>query len=94
MVARVARFAEQPDRFTIGECRWVLDTIKSCEGFVAAYHLVDDKARDSRSISIFESEDAARSAEEQVGATRERLKKKASPPDEVHLWRIIDAAGS
>lgn len=94
MVARVARFAEQPDRFTTGQYRWVLDTIKSCDGFVAAYHLVDDKTRDSVSISIFESEQAARAAEEEVGAARERLQKKASPPDDVQLWRIVDAAAT
>lgn len=91
MVVRVARFGNQPDRFTTGEYKWVLDTIKTCHGFVAAYHLVDDETRDSMSISIFENEDAARSAEEQVGVARERMNKQASPPDEIHIWRIIDA---
>ena len=40
---------------------------------MAAYHLADDKTRDSIWISIFESEGAARSAEKQVGTARELL---------------------
>lgn len=91
LIARVARFAGQPDRFTTGEYRWVLETVSECDGFVAAYHLVDE-AGDSISFSIFESETAARTAEERVGLARERLGRKASPPDEIGLWRIVDSA--
>ena len=92
MIARVARFEAQPDRFTRGEYRWVLDTIKGCEGFVNAFHLVDDRTGDSISISMFEREDAATRAEKQVGAAREQLEKQTSPPDELHVWRVIDWA--
>ncbi len=92
MIARVARFTGQPERLTTGDYRWVLDTIREANGFGAAYHLVDEKTGDSISISIFESEVAARSAEEQVGAARQRLGKEASPPDDVHVWRVVDQA--
>lgn len=93
MIARVARFAGQPDRFTTGEYRWVLETVDSCDGFVAAYHLVDEKTGESISFSLFETEEAASAAEQQVGRARERLGRNPSPPDEVHMWRVVDAAG-
>lgn len=59
-------------------------------GFEVAYHLVDEESGESISISVFDSETAARSAEEQVGAARLRLDKEASAPDSVHVWRVVD----
>lgn len=90
MIARVARFTGQPERFTSGEYRWVLETIRQAEGFELAYHLVDEESGESISISVFDSETAAKSAEEQVGAARQRLGKEASAPDSVHVWRVVD----
>lgn len=92
MVARVARFEQQPERFTRGDYRWVLDAIRTVEGFETAYHLVDEKSGDSISVSVFKSEDAAVAAEEQVGLARQRLGVKASPPDTVETWRVVDRA--
>jgi hypothetical protein len=90
MVARVARFKQQPERFTSGDYRWVLDVISRADGFEAAYHLIDEENGDSISISIFKNEDAARTAEEQVGHARQRLGVTASPPDAVEMWRVVD----
>jgi hypothetical protein len=92
MLARVARFRGKPDRFTSGEYRWVLDAIRSVDGFEAAYHLVDEDAGDSVSISIFRSQDAASEAERAVSTARERLGRDASPPDVVQTWRLVDSA--
>lgn len=93
MIARVARFGSQPDRFTTGDYQWVLDTIESCSGFVAAYHMVDERTGDSISMSVFDTERAALAAEQQVGIAREKLRRAASPPDEVGFWRVVDSAG-
>jgi hypothetical protein len=60
MVARIARFRQQPERFTKGGYRWVLDAIRESDGFVDAYHVVDPSTGDSISISIFDREDSAR----------------------------------
>jgi hypothetical protein len=92
VIARVARFTSQPQRFTSGEYRWVLETIREVAGFRAAFHFVDESSGDSISVSVFETEDAARSAEQAVGAAREKLGKEASPPDEVRTWRVVDRA--
>ena len=92
MVARVARFAGQPNRFTTGEYKWVLETIRGCDGFVTAFHLVDEQAGESISFSVFENQEAATRAEQQVRIAREHLGRPASSPDEVHLWQIIDQA--
>lgn len=91
MVVRVARFIRQSERFAKGEYQWVLEAIRTVDGFVAAYHVVDDASGDSISISVFASEEAARSAERAVGVARERLGRDASPPDEVQIWRVLDA---
>lgn len=91
MVARVARFKGQPDRFVSGKYRWVLDAIRSVDGFEAAYHLVDGDAGDSVSISIFANRESAVEAERAVNAARERLGLDASPPDAVQTWRVVDS---
>lgn len=94
MVVRVARFIRESERFATGEYRWVLEAIRTVDGFVAAYHVLDDESGDSISISVFASEEAAKSAERAVGVARERLGRDASPPDEVHLWRVLDSVVS
>jgi hypothetical protein len=90
MVARVARFTAQPERFTGGAYSWVLEAIKAADGFEAAYHFVDEQSGDSVSISLFASLEAARSAEREVGAARERLGHDSSPPSRVETWRLVD----
>jgi hypothetical protein len=92
MVVRVARFRQQPERFTRGDYHWVLDAIRKLDGFEAAYDLVDDRSGDSISVGVFENEEAVRTAEEQVGVARRALGIAASPPDTVEIWRVVDQA--
>jgi len=66
MVVRVARFRQQSERFTGGSYHWVLDALRECEGFHAAYDVVDPSTGDSISVGIFENAESLRTAEEMV----------------------------
>lgn len=90
MLARVARFSQQPEIFTASDYRWVLDAIQEIEGFHAAYHLVDEATGDSISFTVFESETAVKSAEEAVSRARGQRGIETTPPDTVDVWRVID----
>jgi hypothetical protein len=90
MIARVAHFDRQPDRFTEGHAyKYVLDAIGSAEGFVAAYHLAG--ATGSLSISIWADEAAMRAGEAAVGGARERLQIVGSPPDRVETYTVANS---
>lgn len=87
MIARVAHFAAEPDRFsTRHKYAYVLDAIASVDGFVAGYHLTGPDG--SLSISIWQDEAAMRSGEAAVGRERERLQVAGSPPDRVDTYRV------
>jgi hypothetical protein len=90
MVARIAVFPIQPDRFDETRYRWVIETIREAHGFVAAYHVVDRANGDSISISIFDSAEDARAAEAKVGKARLERGAVASPPDEVRFCDVLD----
>jgi hypothetical protein len=92
MVVRVARFRHQPERFTGGRYRWVLDALRDCDGFHAAYDVVDPSTGDSLSIGFFDNVASLRTAEKMVGKARRRLSIAASPPDEVSIWDVVDQA--
>jgi len=87
VIARVAHFEGQPDRFTTGHAyRYVLDAIGAADGFIAAYHLAGPTG--SLSISIWADEAAMRAGEAAVGEARERLQIVGSPPDRVETYTV------
>lgn len=90
MIARVAHFDGQPDRFATGHgYGYALDAIATVTGFVAGYHLAGPEG--SMSISIWEDETAMRAGEAAVGQARERLQLAGSPPDRVETYRIANS---
>jgi heme-degrading monooxygenase HmoA len=91
VVARIALFPGQPDRFSEERYRWVIDTIRKAPGFVAAYHVVDQKTGDAFSFSVWESMEDVQAAEDGVGEVRRALRVEPAPPDDVRYCDVIDA---
>ena len=90
MIARVAHFEGQTDRFTKGHAyRYVLDAVGQVDGFVTGYHLAGPNG--SLSITIWEDEEAMRAGEAAVGAARTQLQISGSPPDRVETYEVANA---
>lgn len=90
MIARVAHFDGQPDRWTTGHAyRYTLDAASTVNGYVAGYHLAGPDG--SLSITIWDDEAAMRAGEAAVGAARERLGLAGSPPDRVDVYNVARA---
>lgn len=90
MIARVAHFDGQPDRFTTGHAySYTLDTVTAISGFVAGYHLAGPSG--SMSITLWEDEAAMRAGEAAIGQTRERLHLAGSPPDRVDTYDVANS---
>lgn len=90
MIARVAHFEGQSDRFTTGHAyRYTLEAVSAIDGFVAGYHL--SGMAGSLSITIWEDEAAMRLGEAAVGEARERLQLPGSPPDRVETYEVANS---
>lgn len=87
MIARVARFPGQPDRFIAGHAyRYVIDTLRDTEGCVAAFHLASPD--ESVSISVWVDERALEAGEAHLASVRDTLGVESNPPVEVALYRV------
>lgn len=87
MIARIARFPGQPDRFTTGHAyRYVIDTLRDTEGCVAAFHLAGPDG--SLSISVWDDERSMRDGEARLAAVRDGLGVTSSPPPEVAVYEV------
>ena len=87
MIARVARFQGQPDRFTsVHRYRYVLDALAEVPGCRAVYHLTG--ADDSLSISLWDDESSRQAGEAAVGEARMRLGIEAAPPTHVETFEV------
>lgn len=90
MIARVARFPGQPDRFTDGHAyRYVIESLRDTPGCIAAYHLAS--VDEAVSISIWADEEAMRAGEENLAHVRDSLGIVSSPPPDVGLYAIAAA---
>ncbi len=92
VIARVARFEGQPDRFTTGHAyRYVFETLESVPGFVAGYHLAGEG--DSLSVTLWLTEEALRAGEAALSAEMVRLNVQGAPPDSVELFHVVNERG-
>jgi len=90
MIARVARFPGQPERFTSGHAfRYVIDTLRSTPGCVACYHLANGE--ESVSISIWIDAESMAVGEAALAEVRDRLGISSSPPTDVALYEVAAA---
>ena len=93
MIARVARFRGQPDRFTSGHAfRYVLEACQAVPGFVTGYHLAGGE--DSLSVTVWLTEEAMQAGEAAVAEARRRLQLPGSPPDFVETFRVVNERGA
>ena len=90
MIARIAHFDGQPDRFTTGHAyTYTLEAVGSVDGFVAGYHLSAPSG--SLSITLWTDEAAMRAGEAAVGDARERLQLAGSPPNRVEVFSVVNS---
>ena len=87
MIARIARFPGQPDRFTTDHAyRYVIDTLRDTDGCIAAFHLAGEE--EAVSISVWTDESAMRAGETRLAAVRDQLGITSSPPPEVAVYEV------
>lgn len=91
MIARVGFFEDSPERFSGGGYAWTKEAVENVPGFRGLFHLAGrDGVNRSLSISLWESEDAAKAGEASVGAKRAELDVSPAPPTLVETFDVVD----
>lgn len=90
MIARIAVFEGQPDRFTSDHgYRYVIDVLREAQGCKGAFHVAG--TTDSISVSLWDDEESMEIGERAIAAERERLNLRGSPPSQVGTYRVVNS---
>lgn len=89
MLARIAVFDNEPDRFTTGhKYAYVIEVLRNASGCRGAFHLAGET--EAMSISFWEDEASMAAGTEAIAAERERLDLPGSPPAHVTTYTIAN----
>lgn len=91
MIARIAVFEGQPDRFTSDHgYRYVIEVLGKAQGCQGAFHCAG--TTDSVSVSFWDDEESLHVGERALGAEQERLNLQGSPPSQVGIYRVVNSS--
>ena len=85
MIARVGYF----DDFDMAGREYVVDTVKAQPGFQGVYHLLDRSSNRALSVSFWDDEEAARSAQNAVGEARRAGGHGGPGPDRTETYEVV-----
>jgi heme-degrading monooxygenase HmoA len=85
VIARIGYF----ENFDMTDREYVLEAIKDKPGFQGVYHLIDPETGRALSVSFFDSDDDAQTAQRAVGAAREAGGHGGPSPDRVEQWDVV-----
>lgn len=90
MIARLAVFEGQPDRFTSDHgYRYVIEVLGKAQGCKGAFHCAGTS--DSISVSFWDDEESLHVGERALVAEQERLNLQGSPPSQVGIYRVVNS---
>lgn len=88
MLARLATFNTQPARADDANVQYLRDTIKSVPGFVAGFHMLDERSGKAYSLVVVEDEASGARVREAL-AQRPSERRVGVDPDHVQFLSAI-----
>jgi heme-degrading monooxygenase HmoA len=85
VIARVGYF----EGFGLSGRDYVVETVREQPGFQGVYHLLDRSSNRALSVSFWDDEDAAASAQEAVGEARQAGGHGGPGPDRTETYEVI-----